>query len=75
MKNNLNIKSKNKNLLFNDNFKSTLQFEVDYAAIVKGGHFPSYFQIEKKQRLVSQVNLLSSEEKKELVFNLFISKN
>jgi len=75
MKKNINIKPKNKNLLLNEDFKSTLQFEVDYASRVKGGHFPYYFQPEKQQRLVNNVNLLSSEEQKELVYNLFISKN
>ena len=75
MKKNINTKSKEENLLYSDEFKSTLQFEVDYAAIVKGGHFPFYSPNEKKQRLVNEINLLSSKEQKEIVYNLFISKN
>jgi hypothetical protein len=75
MKKNLNIKSKNTNLLNSRDFLSHLNFEVNYATIVKGGHAPYYFKEEKQKRLVSQVNILTSKEQQEIAFNLFINKN
>jgi len=73
--NNINIKSLNRNLLNNRDFPSSLKFEADYASIVKGGHLPYYYSTEKKQRLVSDINLLSPVEQQEIVYNLFTSKN
>ena len=75
MEKKINIKSKNINLLNDKEYKSILQFEADYAGIVKGGHNPYYFTKEKQTRLVSEINLLSSKEQKEIVYNIFISKN
>jgi hypothetical protein len=75
MKRNLNIEIQNKNLLNSRNFLSQLKFEANYATIVKGGHFPYYFEDEKQNRLVSDVNLLTSSEQKEIASNLLTGQN
>lgn len=75
MKKNLNIETKNINLLNDKDFKALLEFEAGYAGVVKGGHFPYYFTENKIERLVSDINILSAKEQKELAGNLFISKN
>jgi hypothetical protein len=75
MEKNTNTQSKNTNLLQNAEFKEQLQFEADYASILKGGHYPYYFDESKQERLVTDVNLLTPKEQQDLVFNLFISRN
>jgi hypothetical protein len=75
MEKNLNIQSENSNLLNNPEYRNVLQFESEYGAIVRGGHFPYYFGEEKSTRLVNDINILSSKEQKEIVNNLFTSKN
>jgi len=75
MKKNLNIEIQNKNLLNNKGFLSQLKFEADYAGLVKGGHYPYYFPEEKQNRLINDVNLLSSKEQKEIAVNLLTNKN
>lgn len=70
-----NIKTYQKDLLGNENYKELLNIEAAYAAAVKGGHSPYYFEEEKQQRLVSNVNLLSSKERTDIVFTYFIGKN
>ncbi len=75
MKKNSNIKSQTKNLLNSRAFLFDLKFEAKYASTAKGGHFPVYFSDEKQNRLVTDVNLLSSKEQKEIAYNLLISKN
>jgi len=72
---NLNIETNNTNLLNDKEFKAQLEFEASYASVVKGGHFPYYFTENKIERVVSDINILSSKEQKELSFNLFTSKN
>jgi hypothetical protein len=75
MKKNINIKAESQNLLNNAEFKDLLNFESEYANAVKGGHFPNYYGEEKQRRLVNEVNLLSSQEQTDLVYNFFIGKN
>lgn len=74
MKNN-NIQTQNKNLLIDIDFIDSLKFEADYAQKVKGGHLPYYIGVEKAIRLVSPLNLLSNNEKQQLVKNNYIGKN
>ncbi len=75
MKRNSSIDTQNKNLLNSRDFLSQLKFEADYATIVKGGYYPYYFPEEKQTRLVSDVNLLTSKEQKEIACNLLTGKN
>ena len=75
MKKNLYIETQNKNLLNSRDFISHLKFEVNYASIAKGGHSPYYFPEEKKKRLVSDVNLFSSNELQSFASDLFINNN
>ena len=70
-----NIQTQNKNLLIDTSFIESLKFEADYAQKVKGGHLPYYIGAEKAIRLVSPINILSSNEKQQLVKNNYISKN
>ena len=74
MKNN-NTQTQNNNLLIDANFIDSLKFEADYAQKVKGGHLPYYIGVEKAIRLVSHINLLSNNEKQQLVQNNYIGKN
>lgn len=75
MEKNLNTYTNSKNLLSSAEFLSILKFEADYATVVKGGHQPYYYSTEKKTRLVNDINILSAPEQKEIVYNLFTSKN
>jgi hypothetical protein len=72
---NPNAQSLNKNLLDDFEFKALIKFETEYAAIIKGGHLPTYYTSRKQNRLVSDVNLLSTLEKVQLVKGIFTSKN
>jgi hypothetical protein len=74
MENN-NINILNRNLLNDNEFKTSLRFETEYASAIKGGHLPYYFGEEKKLRLITDVNFLSQKEKQELICNIFTSKN
>lgn len=51
-----------KNLLNSIEFISALQFEAGYASNVRSGHLPLYYNKEKKNRLVSDINLLTGRE-------------
>ncbi|MDX2174041.1 MAG: hypothetical protein SFY56_13140 [Bacteroidota bacterium] len=73
MNNNINIQ--NKNLLIDVNFIESIKFEAAYAQKVKGGHLPYYIGPEKTKRLVSPINLLSNNEKQDLIRNSYIGKN
>ena len=72
MAKNLNIKSKNTNLLNSRDFLAQLRFEVNYASTAKGGHFPYYFPAQKQKRLVNEVNILTSHELQLIASNLLI---
>jgi hypothetical protein len=63
------------NLLNDINFIDTIKFEAEYAQKVKGGHLPYYIGAEKATRLVSQINILSQNEKLQLVKSVFVSRN
>ncbi|MCE3228369.1 MAG: hypothetical protein K0S32_2920 [Bacteroidetes bacterium] len=73
--NKLNINVLTKNLLNDKDFKSSIRFEIEYAGAVKGGHLPYYFTTGKKVRLVNDINILSSQEQQELIYNIFTGKN
>jgi hypothetical protein len=75
MEKNLNTQASNINLLGNKEFRSYLQFESEYSAVVKGGHFPYYYNEQKAERLVSDVNLLTSLEQAELINQYLTGKN
>jgi hypothetical protein len=75
MEKNLNTQSSNINLLGNKEFRSYLQFETEYSAVVKGGHFPYHYNQQKVERLVNDVNLLASSEQAELINQYFTGKN
>lgn len=72
---NNNINTQNKNLLFDANFIESIKFEAAYAQKVKGGHLPYYVSPEKAKRLVNPINLLSPNEKQDLIKNSYIGKN
>jgi len=72
---NNNINTPNKNLLIDGNFLESIKFEAAYAQKVKGGHLPYYIGPEKAKRLVSTINLLSHNEKQDLIKNSYIGKN
>lgn len=69
------INTQNKNLLLDINFLESLKFEAAYAQKVKGGHLPYYISSEKAQRLVNPINLLSRNEKQDLIKNSYTGKN
>lgn len=69
------IITQNNNLLNDSAYKAKLVLETTYATALKGGHTPFYLQPEQKNRLVSEVNLLSSFETQDLVYAIFTSKN
>lgn len=48
-------------------FISQLQFEVEYANTVRGGHLPLYFDRQKRSRIVNDVNLLKTHELRSLI--------
>ncbi len=75
MAKNLNINTKNIDLLNSRDFLSHLKFEVNYASIAKGGHAPYYYPAEKQKRLVSDVNIFTSYEQQEIASNLLINNN
>lgn len=56
-------------------FISILQFEVEYANTVRGGHLPMYLDQQKRQRLVSDINLLKTYEKRALIAPRAIIEN
>lgn len=61
------------NLLGKTEFKAAVQFEARYASVIKGGYLPKYLSARQEARLISTINLLSSEEQKEIInkFPLF----
>jgi hypothetical protein len=75
MKNNIQTSSYEFNLLNSTQFKQALKFEAHYANTVKGGHLPNYINTKQRERIVSTVNILTSEENTALISNLFIGKN
>jgi hypothetical protein len=48
-------------------FLSILQFEVEYANTVRGGHLPMYLDVQKRERLVNNINLLKTYEQRALI--------
>ncbi|MDZ4664923.1 MAG: hypothetical protein SGJ15_08615 [Bacteroidota bacterium] len=62
-------------LLKSTDFKITLQFEADIAIEIKGGHLPYYISKQTRRRIIDPINLLSEDEKQQLIHTLFISKN
>jgi len=75
MKNKTNIKTNTINLTDSAEFISALKFEANYAIALKGGYIPAYLDAQKRQRLVSPINLISQEETVQLIHSLFIGKN
>jgi hypothetical protein len=63
------------NLLTDKEFRSFVQFQSNYANSVKGGHLPYYYSQKQKNRLVTDVNFLTSQELQHVVYDTFISKN
>jgi hypothetical protein len=61
------------NLLDKSEFKAAIRFEARYASVIKGGYLPANLSYRQETRLISTINLLSSEEQKELInkFPLF----
>ena len=61
------------NLLLKAEFKAALLFEAKYASVVKGGYLPSHLSRQQESRLVSDINLLNSEERNQIIhkFTLF----
>lgn len=49
-----------------------LKSEAEFGIAIRGGAFPSYFNTAHLTRLVSNVNLLSSAEYKQLAFGALI---
>jgi hypothetical protein len=74
MKNNI-AKTNTTNLLSSEEFRTTLQFEADHAIEVRGGHLPYYISEKTRRRLVDPINLLSEDEKQEVIYRIFTSKN
>lgn len=63
------------NLLNSKQFRSYVSFQANYASSVKGGHLPYYLNTLQRQRLVSEINLLTSEEQVLLVQSQYRSHN
>jgi hypothetical protein len=65
----------NKNLLKDQDFKTFLQFESEYASALRGGASASFSTPEKAQRLIKDVNILTPRELEETIYQFFISSN
>ncbi len=74
MKNNT-TKINTTDLLTSEEFINALQFEADHAIEVRGGHLPYYSNIKTRRRLVDPINLLSDDEKHDVIHRIFTSKN
>jgi hypothetical protein len=74
MKNNT-TKINTTDLLSSEEFRTALQFEADHAIEIRGGHLPYYIGIQTRRRLVDPINLLSDDEKQEVIHRIFTSKN
>jgi hypothetical protein len=78
MQNNIhkkNFQSENKNLFHSLDFISFIRFEAKYANTFSGGHLPPYLSSEKRNRLVSSINILNKQEQHELIFTSIITSN
>jgi hypothetical protein len=67
------LHTKHTNLLQQSEFKAALLFEARYALAIKGGYLPYNIKKPQEIRLVSNINLLNSEERKQIIekFPLF----
>lgn len=63
------------NLLNDKQFNSFIQFQANYGNSIRGGHLPNYFSDKQRQRLITEVNLLTEPELRELVQTVYQSKN
>ncbi|MDI9342277.1 MAG: hypothetical protein QM534_17020 [Sediminibacterium sp.] len=63
------------NLLTNKQFRSYVSFQATYANSIKGGHLPYFLNSQQRERLVAEVNLLTSEERSVLVQSHYHSRN
>ena len=74
-KKHINIQIDSINLLNNNQFLAFLEFEAEYSAVVRGGSLSSFLGNQERKRLVSDINLLSTREKLNLINSGFIGKN
>lgn len=72
---NLKTEINNKNLLNDEDFKTFLQFECEYASVLRGGTYPAFSPSVKVERLVQDFNLLTPGELEETIYQFFISSN
>ncbi|PBQ30273.1 hypothetical protein CNR22_00365 [Sphingobacteriaceae bacterium] len=72
-KSNFNL-SQEVNLLENENYKNYLSIISEYGVAQSGGSFPISLALQAR-RLVFDVNLLVSPERKHVVYSEIISKN
>ena len=63
------------NLIHSKEFISVLQFEANYGLAYKGGSLPIEFNDIKTKRLVSNINLLTTNEKENLIYSIYNSNN
>ena len=70
-----NIKTNTSELFTLTDFLRALQFEADIAIEIKGGHLPDFLSKQTRRRIVDPINLISADEKQELIHTLFIGKN
>lgn len=62
-------------LLSNDTYKSFLKVQTTYSIAQIGGSYAYYNNLKEQERLVSDVNILSSAENKLVIFSNLLSKN
>lgn len=62
-------------LLSNDTYKSFIKIQATYSIAQTGGSYAYYNNLKEQDRLVSDVNILSSAENKQVIFSNLLSKN
>ena len=72
--NNIKIDTKT-NLIGNQNHKQFLKLQSTYGIAQRGGAIIPTFSVNHSKRIVSDVNLLSTKEVKQLIFNETIYSN
>ena len=72
--NNIKIDTKT-NLLGDINYKGFLELQAAYGVAQRGGSIISNFSTNHTKRIASDVNLLSKNETKQLIFNETIYNN
>jgi hypothetical protein len=70
-----NIKITTQNLIGDINHKGFLELQSAYGIAQRGGSIISNYSNDHAKRLVSDVNLLSSKERKKIIFNETIYGN